>query len=172
MGDFNLNLMDSDCYSLTGEFLDEMYSNMFFPLITRPTRITSHTATLIDNIFTNHFHHHLKSGLLFTDILDHLPVFSIYFDQTRSCQKTNDLITFRDKNKNNIIKFKEQLGSINWSELDGYHDPKSFIYISIFTNLINRFYRNLPISIICFPLKKKQRLSTILLVNLGCQKVF
>ena len=38
---------------LTGEFLDVMYSKMFFPLITRPTRITSHTATLIDNIFSN-----------------------------------------------------------------------------------------------------------------------
>ena len=146
MGDLNLNLMDSDCYSLTGEFLDEMYSNMFFPLITHPTRITSHTATLIDNIFTNHFHHHLKSGLLFTDISDHLPVFSICFDQTRSCQKTNDLITFRDKNKNNIIKFKEQLGSINWSELDGYHDPQNSYksFLSKFTDIYN----------ICFPLKK------------------
>ena len=50
MGDFNLNLMNYQSHNLTGEFLDMMYSNTFFPLITRPTRITSHSASLIDNI--------------------------------------------------------------------------------------------------------------------------
>jgi hypothetical protein len=39
MGDFNLNLMNYHCHQFTNEFLDIMYSNMFFPLITRPTRI-------------------------------------------------------------------------------------------------------------------------------------
>jgi hypothetical protein len=62
MGDFNMNLLNYQSHNQTNEFLDIMYSNMFFPLITRPTRITSHTATLIDNIFiyifTNHIDHH------------------------------------------------------------------------------------------------------------------
>ena len=35
MGDFNLNLMNHQSHSVTGEFLDALYSNMFFPLITR-----------------------------------------------------------------------------------------------------------------------------------------
>ncbi|CAH3133322.1 unnamed protein product, partial [Porites lobata] len=48
MGDFNINLINYQNHHLTGQFLDGMYSNMFFPLITRPSRITSHTATLID----------------------------------------------------------------------------------------------------------------------------
>ena len=46
MGDFNLNLLNYDSHSLTCEFLDGMYSNMFIPLITCPTRITAHTSTL------------------------------------------------------------------------------------------------------------------------------
>ena len=53
MGDFNLNLVNYQSHNLTGEFLDMMYSNTFFPLITRPTKITSHSATLIDNVFQN-----------------------------------------------------------------------------------------------------------------------
>ena len=53
MGDFNLNLMNHQSHSATGEFLDALYSNMFFPLIMRPTTITPHSATLIDNIFVN-----------------------------------------------------------------------------------------------------------------------
>ena len=53
MGDWNLNLMNLSCHQATGEFLDLMFSRIFFPLITHPTRITSHKASLIDNIFTN-----------------------------------------------------------------------------------------------------------------------
>ena len=81
MGDFNLNLLKNQNHNATGEFLDGLYSHLFFPLITLPSRITSHTATLIDNIFSNHVEHsYLKSGLLITDISDHLPIFSICFD--------------------------------------------------------------------------------------------
>ena len=46
----NVSRENKICF-LIGQFLDGMYSNMFFPLITRPLRITSHTATLTDNIF-------------------------------------------------------------------------------------------------------------------------
>ena len=61
------------------KYLDALYSDMFFPLIARPTRITSHTATLIENIFTNNFSDRSRSGLLFTDISDHLVVSIIFF---------------------------------------------------------------------------------------------
>ena len=53
MGDFSLNLLNEQLHQLTSEFLDIMYANMLFPIITLPTRITWHSATLIDNIFTN-----------------------------------------------------------------------------------------------------------------------
>ena len=55
MGDFNLNLINFQHHPNTCEFLDGLHSNMFFPMITRPTRITSHTATLVDNIFAKNF---------------------------------------------------------------------------------------------------------------------
>ena len=46
MGDFKINLMNYQSHNVTGEFIDMMYSNTFFPFITRPTRITFHSATL------------------------------------------------------------------------------------------------------------------------------
>ena len=52
MCDFNLNLLKHCSYQLMVEFL----GCMFFPLI------TSHTATIIDNIFTNHSHNHTFNG--------------------------------------------------------------------------------------------------------------
>ena len=79
MGDFNINLLNSDSYHPTGKFLEIMYSNMLFPLITRPTRVTASSVTLIDNIFTNNYcsNDWSAQGIFVTDISDHYPVFHI-----------------------------------------------------------------------------------------------
>lgn len=54
-----------------------MSSNSFFPLVSKPTRKTSHTANVIDNIFTNDLDHDKLSGVFWSDISDRLPVFQI-----------------------------------------------------------------------------------------------
>ena len=50
---FNINLLNYNVHNPTSEFLDSLASNSFLPYILQPTRITSHSKTLIDNIFTN-----------------------------------------------------------------------------------------------------------------------
>ena len=37
MADFNLNLLNNQNHNATGEFLDGLYSHLFFPLITLPS---------------------------------------------------------------------------------------------------------------------------------------
>jgi len=51
------------------------FSQSFFPLINRPTKITCQSATLIDNIFTNDMISNLVPSILCSDVSDHLPVF-------------------------------------------------------------------------------------------------
>ena len=51
-----------------------MYSMSYYPVITRPIGITSHCATLRDNIFTNDIENSTLSGLLIYDVSDHLSV--------------------------------------------------------------------------------------------------
>ena len=53
MGDYNIDLLKSSVHSPTSDFLEMMYDKSFYNLISRPTRITNATATLIDNIYTN-----------------------------------------------------------------------------------------------------------------------
>ena len=65
----------------------------------------------------------MKSGLLFTDISDHLPIFCIWFENNQTVNKKNETITIREKNEYNLNKFSEQLSSVNWSELEGFNDP-------------------------------------------------
>ena len=53
MGDFNIDLLKYESSNFSNRFSEQMFTSSFFPLITKPTRITQHTSTLIDNIFTN-----------------------------------------------------------------------------------------------------------------------
>ena len=47
LADFNVNLLNYNEHDQTNEFLDSLASNSFLPLILKPTRITSHSNTLI-----------------------------------------------------------------------------------------------------------------------------
>ena len=69
--------MNYNKYNQTNEFLDSLVSNSFIPLILQPTRITSHSNTLIDNIFSIVIDPNIISGDLTGTISDHLPQFSI-----------------------------------------------------------------------------------------------
>ena len=52
LGNFNVNLSQNVELSLDAEeFKNIFYSHHLFPLINKPTRVTNHTATVIDNIF-------------------------------------------------------------------------------------------------------------------------
>ena len=122
LSDTNLNLINHDCHQPTSEFLDLLYSYMFYPLITRPTRITSHSATLIDNIFTNNLDNDAFNGLFFTDVSDHLPIFSISRSE-RDAPINTASTTFRDKSASHVLKFKDKLKDFNWNGLSGFNDP-------------------------------------------------
>ena len=56
MGDYNIDTYCLNEHSATNinEFVENLFSHMFLPLKSMPTRITAHSATPIDNIFTNH----------------------------------------------------------------------------------------------------------------------
>ena len=92
----------------------EIYTNRFFPLITRPLRITSHTATFfLDNIFVNNCFERSRSGLLFTDISDHLPVFSVHSDCTLVNRCRLDPVFVGEKNPDEILFFVERLEGVD-----------------------------------------------------------
>ena len=73
-GDFNYNILDTED-NLTSEFVDLMFEHAYFPVIKKPTRITSTNATLLDHIWTYVISSQsFKAGILTYDISDHLPV--------------------------------------------------------------------------------------------------
>ena len=76
IGDFNINLMNINSNPDTASFFERISSSLFVPHIIFPTRCTTNSNTLIDNIFSNcnNFQDGI-SGNLTVAISDHLPQF-------------------------------------------------------------------------------------------------
>ena len=100
MGDFNINLLNFEDCQLTEEFINTIVSYDFLPNILQPTRITNHTATLIDNIFFNSNEFFSISGNLVCDLTDHLPNF--LFLNTLSWTSNNG--TRYSRNYSNLVQ--------------------------------------------------------------------
>jgi hypothetical protein len=74
--------------NLYSDYLDMIYSNSCFPVITQPTRVTICTEALIDHIYTNVLNKPITSGICLTKISDHFHVFLI-LHKIKSATKRN-----------------------------------------------------------------------------------
>lgn len=155
MGDFNINLLKVDKHVPSSEFLECMYTMSYIPLISKPTRVTATSATLIDNIFTNNLTVNSTetcSGILYTDISDHFPVF--YVDNNSCSTYVNTkYITKRFYTDQNIAKFTTSLTNADWSLVTSELDDPNNAYAAFYSQL-GKHYLN------CFPeVKIKQKYS-------------
>ena len=63
-GDFNMNCLKCHENAKTKHFYDDIFEKGAIPIINRPTRISEHSASLIDNILTTDiFNNSLKKGI-------------------------------------------------------------------------------------------------------------
>ena len=117
LGDFNVNLLNYNEHNETNEFLDSLASNSFIPLILQPTRITSHSNTLIDNIFSNVIDPDIISGNLTATISDHLPQFAIIPNMFGNISGNKSHIYERDWCKFDRESFISDYFSVDWEDL-------------------------------------------------------
>ena len=115
---------------------------MQLPNISSPTRITSTSATLIDNIFTNDYDNAFTSGNLVTTLSDHLAQILIVLIRNTTRHKEPKKV-YRDfqkilRNKDIISRY---LQNTNWdTELQlnlGNTNISTEKFISKINNLIN-----------------------------------
>ena len=71
LGNFNVNLLNYNNLKPTNEFLDSLASNSFVSYILQPTRLTYHSKTLIENIFSNIISAEAISDNLTSTVSDH-----------------------------------------------------------------------------------------------------
>ena len=145
----NINLLNPDSTS-TSAYLDVLFSANYLPCITLPTRITYHSATLIDHIIIKkplkHVNNQITSGNLFIDISDHLPNFAILHD-TKQTTKYMPLI--RTYNARNTVAFQNKMNDLNYTDV--YESGDAEQSYEIFYNKLYHAYNS------SFPLKRISR---------------
>ena len=76
-GDFNINLGNLEVESNIKDYVNSLISLSCKLLISKPTRVSDHSATIIDHMYTNDNKHDILSGIPIYEISDHLPIFAI-----------------------------------------------------------------------------------------------
>ena len=75
-----MDLLQYESHNSINDFLNSMVSHSFLPYILQPTRVTDHSATVINNIFSNINDYETYSGNITTLVTDHFAEFLIpYF---------------------------------------------------------------------------------------------
>ena len=144
-GDFNVNLLHHNILDVVATFFDLMYALGLRPLITKPTRVTRTTATLIDNIFTNDIDTQYDSGIIIVDVSDHLPIFSMCVKSIKNTIITKTMKTVRQIKEDNIIALNRELASLAWDRVLLEEDTNTAY--DQFTSELMRVYHK------CCPLK-------------------
>ena len=123
IGDFNLDLLKFETHIKTNEFIENSLTNGFLPLITKPTRVTHASCTLIDNILSNTCNNTLESGVILNSISDHFPIFHVTC-QTQKKEKPKSFIS-RDITTEKINQFNEMLSMNIWENVLNDLNPQS-----------------------------------------------
>ena len=80
--DHNLDLLKSHLNQATNDFIDLNLNSEMIPCITKPTRITKTSATLIDNVMISRvLQRSYDSFVILEDISDHLACLVVLKDQ-------------------------------------------------------------------------------------------
>ena len=110
-----MDLLKSNSHTAIQKFLDIIMNNGLLPTITRPTRITQQTATLIDNIFISEvLQRNFDSAILIHDMSDHLPILAL-MKQTKITDKNPIEFNSRLLNSLHISNINRKLRDIDWT---------------------------------------------------------
>ena len=139
-GDYNIDILNASKHSQT--FVNILNSYALYPFIDKPTRISSVSSTLIDNIVSNTEKRHVASGILYSDISDHLPIFLIL-----KCSLNQKLFSkftwIRKMSLDNIENFKSELEAESWNTILSCDDAN--IAFKLFTEKLHYYLdRNIP----------------------------
>ena len=79
--DFVINLAsanDTNSFSNSAtSYIDMLTSNGYFSIISLPSRVNDHSASIIDHIVTNDHLHSVSPGIIKCDLTDHYTIFCI-----------------------------------------------------------------------------------------------
>ena len=115
--DHNMDFLKSNVHQLTQDFIEMNIDLGLIPVISRPTRITRSSATLIDNIsISQHLTDDYRCGLLIEDMSDHLPCL-LSVERLNLDTNGYNTVLSRKLTSMKMTNIKQDLAAIDWSDL-------------------------------------------------------
>ena len=112
--DHNLDLLKQSIHPKTQDFIECILNHNLLPAITKPTRISKTSATLINNILlSKKLQPEYESLIIIDDLSDHLPCLVRNFQQVKS----TNLVMKRIFNNKAINNIKEDLLHVDWNQM-------------------------------------------------------
>ena len=145
--DHNMDFLKACTHQQTNDFIQLNLDLGMIPMITRPTRITKSSATLIDNIIISQkFCGNFVSSVLVNDMSDHLPTVCV-INSITAMIRGSVTITSRDTQPKNMKALQVQLQNHDWSEqlMDGSVSVNMTKIHNVLTSIVDR----------CIPVKSR-----------------
>ena len=120
LGDFNIDISKDD--TIKNDFINTLHSFSFFPTINIFTRVTNRSRTIIDNFITNIENASIDSGVILSEISDHLRI--VLF-----MHLSNKFKLFLHKEKAKVLNLKtltnlrENMLNKTWDHIYSCRDP-------------------------------------------------
>ena len=142
VGDFNIDLLKVGERQKYAEYLDLFQTNSFYPKLILPTRFSSKSCTLIDQIFckTTNATRSASANMIISDISDHLPYY-ISIKKLKSNQSNMKYIKVRQNSIKAMQGFCDALDKaniINAFNSDLTLDPN--VNYNILENMLTKLY--------------------------------
>jgi len=143
MGDVNIDLLKIDNHQLTSDYFDNILTLGFSPYISKPTRLTPHSATLIDHIYGNNMNNQITSGIVITDVSDHFGILSIIKHPSYHNPKLT-ATSYRSFTETNIMTFSTLIKNTDYSEIF-YSDDAELSYNLLMKNILTSYESAFPV---------------------------
>ena len=137
--DHNFDLLKSANNKTTSKFLDLNIERDLTPCITKPTRVTNRTATLIDNILvSNRLQYNYTPYVVVDDLSDHYPAL-VVLNNIEQCKKDKVKIAKRKIDSKSVGLIRDDLDNIDWNCLDIMNVNEAFdCFHSTLTSIIDK----------------------------------
>ena len=138
-GDFNFDLLKIDTDNSIHHFFNLLCGYGFLPNIIQPTRVTEHSATVIDNIFSNNIQEDIISGNILLTLSEHFSQFISVKREKIDLKKIN--IIQRDYSKFSTESFRDDVSIQNWNYS---HENAHDLFKDFFNKLEGSVNRHAP----------------------------
>jgi hypothetical protein len=137
LGYLNLEVLQYESCKQSSEYINLLFAYGFLQVVTKPTRCTTHSATIIDHVLTNASHPSFETAIITSRISDHFPI--VFFLQPKKPTFKPKTIVSRDFSRQNLDKFNAALHNVRWGFVQEEDDPQIAytLFSDTFLNLYN-----------------------------------